>query len=39
MDALSFLRADHESVLGMFEALDGAPTGRPVPSRAACRRW
>ncbi len=27
MDALSFLRADHESVLGMFEVLDGAPKG------------
>ena len=27
MDALSFLRADHQSVLGMFEALDGASTG------------
>ncbi|WP_431238495.1 hemerythrin domain-containing protein [Mycolicibacterium aichiense] len=27
MDALSFLRADHESVLGMFEVLDGAPAG------------
>ncbi|MEZ0354673.1 hemerythrin domain-containing protein [Mycobacterium sp. SA01] len=27
MDALSFLRADHESVLGMFEVLDGAPIG------------
>jgi hemerythrin-like domain-containing protein len=28
MDALSFLRADHESVLGMLEVLDGAPTGK-----------
>ncbi|MGV0850836.1 hemerythrin domain-containing protein [Mycolicibacterium phlei] len=27
MDALSFLREDHKSVLGMFEVLDGAPTG------------
>ncbi len=27
MDALSFLRADHESVLGMFEVLAGAPKG------------
>lgn len=27
MDALSFLRADHQSVLGMFEVLDGAPKG------------
>lgn len=27
MDALSFLRADHESVLGMLEVLDGAPRG------------
>lgn len=27
MDALSFLRADHQSVLGMFEVLDGAPQG------------
>lgn len=27
MDALSYLRADHQSVLGMFEVLDGASTG------------
>ena len=27
VDALTFLRNDHESVLGMFEALDGAPRG------------
>lgn len=27
MDALTFLRADHQSVLGMFEVLDGAPAG------------
>ena len=27
MDALTFLRADHESVLGMLEALDGALEG------------
>lgn len=27
MDALSFLRADHESVLGMLQVLDGAPQG------------
>ncbi|BBX21553.1 hemerythrin [Mycolicibacter terrae] len=27
MDALSFLRADHESVLGMLEVLDGPPQG------------
>jgi hemerythrin-like domain-containing protein len=27
MDALTFLRADHESVLGMLERLDGAPSG------------
>lgn len=27
MDALTFLRQDHKSVLGMFEVLDGAPTG------------
>ena len=27
MDALTFLRADHESVLEMLEALDGAPEG------------
>jgi len=27
MDALTFLRQDHQSVLGMFEVLDGAPTG------------
>lgn len=27
MDALTFLRADHKSVLGMLEVLDGAPSG------------
>lgn len=27
MDALTFLRADHESVLGMLQVLDGAPQG------------
>lgn len=27
MDALTFLRADHESVLGMLEVLYGAPSG------------
>jgi hemerythrin-like domain-containing protein len=27
MDALTFLRQDHQSVLGMLEALDGAPEG------------
>ncbi|MGB9308694.1 MAG: hemerythrin domain-containing protein [Mycobacterium sp.] len=27
MDALKFLRQDHESVLGMLEALDEAPSG------------
>ncbi len=27
MDALTFLRQDHTSVLGMLDALDGAPTG------------
>lgn len=27
MDALTFLRADHESVLGMLEVLDQAPRG------------
>ncbi len=27
VDALTFLRADHEGVLGMFEVLDGAPSG------------
>lgn len=27
MDALTFLRHDHKSVLGMFEVLDGAPSG------------
>ncbi|OBI82830.1 hemerythrin domain-containing protein [Mycobacterium asiaticum] len=27
MDALTFLRADHKSVLGMLEVLDGAPEG------------
>jgi hemerythrin-like domain-containing protein len=27
MDALTFLRQDHKSVLGMLEVLDGAPAG------------
>ncbi|MGG7104930.1 hemerythrin domain-containing protein [Rhodococcus sp. 24CO] len=27
VDAFTFLRGDHESVLGMFEVLDGAPQG------------
>jgi hemerythrin-like domain-containing protein len=27
MDALTFLRDDHKSVLGMLEVLDGAPSG------------
>jgi hemerythrin-like domain-containing protein len=27
MDALTFLRAEHKSVLGMLEVLDGAPRG------------
>ena len=27
MDALTYLREDHKSVLGMLEVLDGAPTG------------
>lgn len=27
MDALTFLRQDHKSVLGLLEVLDGAPTG------------
>jgi hemerythrin-like domain-containing protein len=27
MDALTFLREDHKSVLGMLEVLDGAPVG------------
>ncbi|TSD99857.1 hemerythrin domain-containing protein [Skermania sp. ID1734] len=27
MDALTFLRRDHQSVLGMLEVLDGAPRG------------
>jgi hemerythrin-like domain-containing protein len=32
MDALAFLREDHKSVLGMFEVLDGAPTGEGARS-------
>ena len=28
VDAFTFLRSDHESVLGMFEVLDGAPQGK-----------
>ena len=27
MDAISFLRQDHKSVLGLLEVLDGAPSG------------
>ena len=27
MDAITFLRQDHKSVLGMLEVLDGAPSG------------
>lgn len=27
MDTITFLRHDHKSVLGLFETLDGAPTG------------
>ena len=32
MDALTFLRQDHQSVLGMLEALDGAPSGSGAQS-------
>jgi hemerythrin-like domain-containing protein len=32
MDALTFLRQDHKSVLGMLEVLDGAPTGSGATS-------
>jgi hemerythrin-like domain-containing protein len=32
MDALTFLRQDHKSVLGMFEVLDGAPSGTGAQS-------
>jgi hemerythrin-like domain-containing protein len=32
MDALTFLRQDHKSVLGMFEVLDGAPSGSGADS-------
>jgi hemerythrin-like domain-containing protein len=32
MDALTFLRQDHKSVLGMFEVLDGAPSGSGAQS-------
>jgi hemerythrin-like domain-containing protein len=32
MDALTFLRGDHESVLGMLEVLDGAPSGSGAQS-------
>jgi hemerythrin-like domain-containing protein len=28
MDAISFLRADHKSVLGLLEVLEGAPSGK-----------
>jgi hemerythrin-like domain-containing protein len=32
MDALTFLRQDHKSVLGMLEVLDGAPSGNGAAS-------
>ncbi|MCW2510994.1 MAG: Hemerythrin cation binding domain protein [Mycobacterium sp.] len=32
MDALTFLRQDHKSVLGMLEVLDGAPAGTGATS-------
>jgi hemerythrin-like domain-containing protein len=32
MDALTFLREDHKSVLGMLEVLDGAPTASGAQS-------
>src|ERR1700761_8797397 len=32
MDALTFLRQDHKSVLGVLELLDGAPTGTGAQS-------
>jgi hemerythrin-like domain-containing protein len=32
MDALAFLRQDHESVLGLLEVLDGAPSGSGAQS-------
>jgi hemerythrin-like domain-containing protein len=32
VDALTFLREDHKSVLGMLEALDGAPSGTGAQS-------
>ena len=32
MDALTFLRQDHQSVLGMLEVLDGAPSGTGAAS-------
>jgi hemerythrin-like domain-containing protein len=32
MDALTFLRQDHKSVLGMLEVLDGAPDGTGAKS-------
>ena len=32
MDALTFLREDHKSVLGMLEVLDGAPQGTGAAS-------
>ena len=32
MDALTFLRGDHKSVLGMLEVLDGAPSGSGAES-------
>lgn len=32
MDAITFLRQDHQSVLGLLETLDGAPTGSGAES-------
>ncbi len=39
VDAFTFLRSDHESVLGMFEVLDGAPLRVKAPSSADCAPW
>ena len=32
MDAITFLRQDHQSVLGLLETLDGAPSGSGAES-------
>jgi hypothetical protein len=39
MDALTFLRQDHKSVLAMLEVLDGASGGTGATSSGLNTRW